>query len=272
MKSIRSEHIVRLGKLTGKSLVGSNLRTVRKTAGRLVNGALGVAGLELKPRYYGCEQFLPFDRTIKESRSSGQTLGDFIDFKYSQPGATQATIDQLASFGVYSGNIERVCEVGPGSGRYLQKTIDKCHPNYYEIYETANVWGSYLAKTYNVIFQPTDGRSLSSTPDASIDLFQAHKVFVCTPYLTTYNYFLEIARVVRTSGKAVLDLVTENCMDTETAEAWLKSGPRGGYYPCITPRQFSIDFFLARGFRFEGSFFIPLRPGLTEVFVFHKTA
>lgn len=89
------------------------------------------------------------------------------------PGVTQLTIDNLVSLGVYSGAINWVVEIGPGSGRYVEKTLSVCSPSRYEVYETAAKWGSYVAKKSNVLLQPTDGRSLTATPNESADIVQA---------------------------------------------------------------------------------------------------
>jgi hypothetical protein len=49
------------------------------------------------------------------------------------------------SLGVYSGAVNWVVEIGPGSGRYVEKTLSVCSPSRYEVYETATKWGSSFA-------------------------------------------------------------------------------------------------------------------------------
>jgi hypothetical protein len=112
-----------------------------------------------------------------------------------------------------------------------------------------------------------DGRSLSSTPTASIDLVQAHKVFVYTPFLTSCRYFAEMARVVRGGGHVVFDVITECCMDDETLAAWLASDLN---FPCLMPKQYAIRVMESKGLGFVGSFFIPLVRGKTECMVFER--
>ncbi len=51
-----------------------------------------------------------------------------------------------------------------------------------------------------------------------MDLVQAHKVFVCTTFLTSYRYFIEMARVARVGARVVFDAVTESCMDKQTLD------------------------------------------------------
>jgi len=47
----------------------------------------------------------------------------------------------MKKLGVFDGEIERVCEIGPGTGRYLDKVLKLAKPTYCEIYETAKKIG-----------------------------------------------------------------------------------------------------------------------------------
>jgi hypothetical protein len=220
--------------------------------------------------YTDYRNYIPFQETIAQAKKAGLSVGDYIDTKHNKSGATQETIDQMIDLGVFRNKIERICEIGPGSGRYLEKTLQVCSPAYYEIYETASDWEKWLVLTYNVIAQPTDGKTLSSTPSCSIDLVQAHKVLPGQPSLTICRYFGEMARVVRDGGKVVFDIVTESCLDDATLEKWFISESGYQHYPCLMAKQYAIDFFCKRGFSFDGSFFIPMKPGTTECLVFTK--
>ena len=134
---------------------------------------------------------------ISAAAAAGLSVGDYVDVTYNVAGATQGTIDGMSGLGVFSAPVETVLEIGPGSGRYLEKVVRKCAPARYEIYETAQAWADYLERRHRVVRQPASGSSLSDTADASIDLVHAHKVFVCTPFLITCRYWLEMLRVAR---------------------------------------------------------------------------
>lgn len=242
-----------------------------------INWALAPLGVRIVRKndsahdWKNIEAFIPFESTLEAARQAGLSVGDYIDGVMNGiPGATQATIDQMSRLGVFSGRIETVVEIGPGSGRYLQKTLTACTPARYEIYETAGVWADYVAKTYNVILQPTNGRSLAATADGSADLVQAHKVFSATPFLTTARYWLEMCRVLRPGGFAVFDIVTEACMDPAVLMRWVSSRGIDSSYPAMVARATAVDFFESRGFSLVGSFFIPMGPGKTEAYVFRK--
>ena len=242
----------------------------------MLRSALRAAGLEVRrvgaqdwgdPRTY-----LPFAQTLADAKAAGLSVGDFIDVQHNQPGATQAVIDRLAGLGVYEGRIDRVCEIGPGSGRYLEKTMAICKPGYYEIYETEKGWANWLIAKYGVILQRTGGTTLAATPSASIDLVQAHKVFVVTPLLATFSYLLEMARVVRPGGMVVFDVMTEACIDDATIQRWLAANINWGLYPGMCSRQVVIDLLTGRGLSLVGTFLEPMRPGSTECMVFKRPA
>jgi hypothetical protein len=210
--------------------------------------------------------FIPFEETLLAAKASNLSVGDYIDVRYNHPGATQDTID----LGNFNDKIDRVCEIGPGSGRYLEKIVKAYSPTYYEIYETAHKWQQYLLETYHVVAHPTDGKSLAATPSNSIDLVHSHKVMPGQPSLIMCGYFEEMVRITKGGGKIVFDIITEACFDDAMIEDWLADG--GGYqhYPCLMPKQFTIDFFDKRNCIFIGSFIVPMKPGKTECMVFAK--
>lgn len=216
-------------------------------------------------------QYLPFKKTIAEAKKSGLSLGDYIDMTYDVPGSSQKTIEEMEARGVFTDQILRVCEIGPGSGRYLEKLINICHPAHYEIYETAAHWGEYLANKFHVLYQKTDGMSLAATPSNSVDLVHAHKVFPATRFLTTISYYNEMARVVREGGKVVFDIVTEECMKMDIIIKWLSRGAASWPFPNIMPKQFTLSIFQQKGLRYLGGFHATLEPGITEYLIFAKT-
>jgi len=78
-----------------------------------------------------------------------------------------------------------VCEIGAGSGRFAEEVIAALHPDRYEICETARDWLPWLSRLPGAVIQKCDGRTLSQTPDGSIDLVHAHKVFVYIEFCIT---------------------------------------------------------------------------------------
>ena len=245
------------------------LRVARRSINRLLS-PLHVEFVRTAASARDAREYIPFEETLAGAKAAGLTVGDYIDKKHNVAGATERAIAEMRSLGVFAGPIRAVCEIGPGSGRYLAKTQQECHPAHYEIYETARPWAEYLAREYQVLLRPTDGTSLSFTPTASIDLVHAHKVFVVTPSITTCGYFLEMVRVATPGGFIVFDCMTEPCLSSEIVEQWMSWA--SGFYPCIFSRNYILKFFESQGCSLVGNFFEPMKPGKTETFVYKKSA
>lgn len=258
--------------LQGHSTHSSFRALVRKS----VNAVLAPMELEVKRRerhdWGDTKTFIPFEETIEAAKAHGLSVGDYIDtISGNIPGTTQATIDGMERLGIFAGMIGSILEIGPGSGRYLEKTLAKCTPTRYEIYETAAPWRRYVQDNYPVIAQPTDGKSLKPTADASIDLFQAHKVFSGVNAAVTCAYWLEALRVLKPGGHLVFDVITENCFSETEINFWGASNFTVSAYPALMPRETVVRFFNSHDFKLIGSFQVPLsKCGSTEVFVFRN--
>jgi hypothetical protein len=235
----------------------------------MLNATLGLYGFQLLRPGENAHivSFQPFKQILKEAKKAGLTVGNYIDWKFHIPGATQSTIDQLARFGAFEGKVQRVCEVGPGSGRYLEQVQRLCAPSTYEIYETDQEWSDWLARTYHVTAHNADGTTLRDTATESVDLVHAHKVFVYLPFVVTCQYFDEMIRIARPGAQIVFDIVSENCMPDPILKKWIASCI---YYPCIMPREFVIQLFATRQCSLQASFFAPMMPGQSEYLVFVK--
>jgi SAM-dependent methyltransferase len=231
-------------------------------------------------RWFGFQQkarpfsdFISFKETTKAAQAAGMSVGEFIESRRTTGAKTalEQTFEGMTALGVFNGTIERVCELGPGSGRYLEKTMAICRSAHYEIYETSGEWRKWLAEKYPVVVKTSDWRSLSATETGSVDLVQAHKVFPGLPTLTTLSYFREMSRVVRSGGWIVFDLMTERCFDSENLQAWFDVNPWDwDWSPRMYAIQYVIDMFEGLGITAVGSFLVPLYPGVTECLVFRR--
>jgi SAM-dependent methyltransferase len=211
--------------------------------------------------------FISARKTVAAAERSGLSVGEYVDATFSQPGTTGATVEAMIRIGdLVPDRVQRVCEIGPGTGRYLEKVVEALHPEYYEIYETADDWVSYLRKFPGLIVRECDARTLKDTETGSVDLVHAQKVFVYLEFWASAGYLAEMARVVRPGGVVAFDIVTEECVDEETLEGWLRSGTI--FHPM--PKEWTVSFLGRRGLEFLGSQLIRLTDGSSELMVFRR--
>jgi hypothetical protein len=249
--------------------------TLMRGVKSIVNRSLAPLGVAITSRnshdWSDVANFIPFERTMAAAGQAGLSIGDYVDSVMNGvPGSSQGTIDKMAAVGVFSAPMDTIVEIGPGTGRYLEKTLKSCRPSRYEIYETAGPWSTYLVKEYDVILQPTDGYSLAGTPDGSADVVHAHKVFSTVCFMVSCCYWHEMVRAIRPGGWAVFDVVTERCLDPDSLQAWARSGTRNGTFPAVMPREVPLAFFARHGFTLAGSFIVPMPPGTTELLLFRR--
>jgi SAM-dependent methyltransferase len=227
-----------------------------------------------KPRDRPYSEFLEFKKTLRAAKTAGLSVGEYIERKHAIGSRTALvqTMDGLASLGLFGCPIERICEIGPGSGRYLEKVMERVQPGSYEIYETSSEWREWLVRRYGVTERVCDGRTLAESASCSVDLVHAHKVFGGgLPFLNSVSYFREMARVVRDGGWVVFDIMTEACFREEHLDAWFDANPwEWAWAPHIMPREYAVGLFAEREVAFVGSFQVPLFPGTTECMVFRK--
>jgi ubiquinone/menaquinone biosynthesis C-methylase UbiE len=213
--------------------------------------------------------YVPARKTIAAARRDGLSLADYIDSHNAELGATKAVVTSMLGLSGLTGPVDRVCEIGPGTGRYAELVTAELQPNVYEMYETAKDWLPHLRGIPHAQLNPADGRTLAATASDSVDLVHAHKVFVYVPLITTVGYLQEMARVVRPGGAVAFDIVTENCMDEAATAAWVR---RGITLYSMTPRQWTVDLLARHGLEVSGSSLAALSGGRTELMVFRKPA
>ena len=210
-------------------------------------------------------------RTRAQARDAGLTVGDFLEHGV-DPGTTGRTLDAMFRLGKLGDPVDRICEIGPGAGRYTIRVMDALRPEVYEVYETAPDWRRYLKELRpSLVVQPTDGLTLRATGSASVGLVHAHKLFGFVPFATSLSYLTEMARVVRSGGVVVFDIISEGCVDDDATQAWL-SRPREATILSVTPRSFVVELLTRHGLELSGNELVPLGRELvrTELMVFRK--
>ncbi len=239
---------------------------------KIINLILGLFNLRLiKTTHFNNSNNLGYisaKDTVKSAQEEGLSVCDYVEKIWNQVGETRKVIDSMEKLGVFEKINPTVCEIGAGTGRYMEKVIERCNPKRYESYETASDWAKWLEKNYNVISLETDGHSLKKTKDNSIDIIHSHGVFVYLPFFDSLRYFKEIDRVTSANSYIVFDCITEDCLDTKTLTIWLKSKYN---YPQILPEKYIFDFFKNTKYKLIGNFFTPYGQGKSKYFVFKRT-
>lgn len=242
--------------------------SIRTTTQTVLNHALRplnvqiIKGRSTDPAVPG---YLSARKTLAAASAAGQSVGDFIDTTFATPGTTARTvIDMLELAGLTSAR--RVCEIGPGTGRYSEKVIGALTPEAYEIYEPATDWLPHLRRLPGTVVRPCDGHTLRHTETGSVDLVHAQKVFVYLPFEAMIGYLDEMVRVTRPGGAIAFDVITERCLSDDLVARWTAAGTI--YRP--VPREWLIDHLTHHGGRFAGSRLVPLVDGQTELLVFHR--
>lgn len=210
--------------------------------------------------------YISANETITKANDCGLSICDYVEKEWNKVGDTKKIIDQIADFIVFE-NIKTICEIGAGTGRYMEKVFQICKPTKYESYEPDEEWATYLKRNYPIINCETNGKELKQTADNSIDLLHAHGVFVYLPLMVSLQYFLEICRVVKEGGYAVFDVISEDCLDNESVNKWLKSQH---IYPCFLSTDLVDRVFLSYNFIRVGSFFSNYGAGPSKYLIYKK--
>jgi len=238
----------------------------------IINSILGLFNLRLiKATHFNNNSnnlsYISSVETVKRAQKEGLTVCAYVEKMWNQIGETQKVIDNMEKMGAFAFSNPSICEIGAGTGRYMEKIINKCKHERYESYETATDWSEWLQKEYPIISQPTDGFSLKYTENISMDLVHAHGVFVYLKFLDNIRYFNEMIRVIKPSGIIVFDCYTEECMTINTLNKWLNSKHN---FPVVLPNNYIITYFENNNFKLIGNFFNAHGQGKSKYFVFKK--
>ena len=75
-------------------------------------------------------------RTRAQAKDAGLSVEDYLEHGV-DPGTTGRTLDAMFRLGELGDPVDRICEIGPGTGRYTIRVMDALRPDVYEVYETA---------------------------------------------------------------------------------------------------------------------------------------
>jgi phospholipid N-methyltransferase len=203
--------------------------------GRLVNKILSKWGYRVTG-----SNFLSAAEICRQAKQKGMSVADYIENEDAKRdvkhvGRRDRIVDRILRSCSFQCDI-RCLEIGPGTGRYMDKILQSYPDASYEIYEVASDWVSYLERTYSkrykVDIKHADGHTLSETEISSCDLVHAHAVFVYLPNCVTLSYMDEMARVVKQGGIIAFDALAEPSFDMNVLRRYIQSDM---WFPIIFP-------------------------------------
>jgi SAM-dependent methyltransferase len=203
--------------------------------GRIINTILAEFGYRITML-----DFLSARKICRMAKLNNISVPDFIESEDAKRdarhiGRRDRIVDRILKH-CHIGDNGRILEIGPGTGRYMEKILLTYPQADYEIYETAFDWRSYLERTYATRYKlnikRTDGRTCSPTADNSCDLAHAHAVFVYLPNCVTLSYLDEMARVVKNGGIIAFDALAEPGFDMAVLKKYMDAGM---WFPVIFP-------------------------------------
>jgi len=235
----------------------------------LVNSILAIGGIELRRRPPPVTHYIPCVETVSAAKDAGLSVCDYVENLWNEKGTVAHVIKQMRNSGCFK-DCEIVCEIGPGTARYLEETLDEIDCQKYEFYELADDWASWIVKTHGpeVIRQPTDGYTLAATDNVSCDLVASHGVFTYLPMLRILEYIQECVRVMRIGGYVVFDCFTEEEFPPEMVNAGLSDSAR---YPVIIPAGVLHSYCDRIGLSCISEFQNKYGAGLSRYFIYRRS-
>lgn len=195
-------------------------------------------GFRLKP-VSGEFAFIDAEDTVRAAEAAGLSVENYYYGSSSEEmrGRLDRIVDRIVPL-FDPGTPVAVVEIGAGTGVFTKRVLSRLPCRAYHVYEVNPGWSDYLARTYGHApgfkAHACDGETLRGTETASIDLVQAHGVFVYTPTLITLSYCLESARVLKPGGRLCFDCYLDTGFGEEQRRKWMASPHR---FPVVVPAQ-----------------------------------
>lgn len=208
---------------------------------------------------------------IFDSRRKNITLAQWFVNKLDLQLSYDAMVNRIFEVVQLDDSQSTICEIGPGTGKFMEKFIQKYKPKKYEFYEINKDLAQYLEETYDndyceVKRLDSDGMSLKKTPSESISMVFAGNVWPILEYTKTYSYWLEMIRVCESGGYIVFDTCTE---DTYTEDVLSNQNCAVNEWRCY-PKSIIEKTFGSRGLQLIDRTEIEYGNHVKTLYVFRK--
>lgn len=222
------------------------------------------------------EGYIDPSTTIRSAQKENLSLCEYLESRETDPrkkGRRDRIIKKMEE-NFHLENRANILEIGPGTGMYLEKIIDRGKPKRYEIYETNPGWVKFLREKFSknqicdVVVQHADGETLQQTSAETFDLVHAHGVFVYIPILSTFSYIREAARVLKPGGYLVFDCYLDTHFKIAEVQSWLSSRWR---FPVIFPETLLMEFINQQGLKLQSEFSEVHAASRVNYLIFKKT-
>jgi ubiquinone/menaquinone biosynthesis C-methylase UbiE len=109
-------------------------------------------------------------------------------------------------FAPFLGTCDVLLEIGPGGGRFTEILVPKCRKLI--AVDTSEAMLALLRERFGddgrIDYRLGDGLGLAGVEDESVDAAFSYGVFVHLQHWDIYNYLVELQRVLRPGGKAII--------------------------------------------------------------------
>ncbi len=102
------------------------MKKIKNLVVAIVNRCLSSVGHQLVPKN-SWGGYLDAKATVQAARARGQTVCEYVETLWGQEGATVRVVRQMSKVGCLV-QCDRVCQIGPGTGRYLEPVFKEISP------------------------------------------------------------------------------------------------------------------------------------------------
>lgn len=173
-------------------------------------------------------RWLDIENLERKAKENNISVADYYEKINNQEGNSKKIIDTIFNSIPEPKKTDQILEIGPGTGRFLAKTLKYILPEHYQIFELDKKLAEYLVNEYTVVdnrtYEQPSKFNLDKIKDNSIDYLFAHGVFnSAVDFYGFIHYFSDMSRVLKNGGFMAFNIISEDCLKREQFESWKNS-------------------------------------------------